>query len=161
MFNQMLEGVKEETIGFLFRIEVQIEEAPKEVTGVGIAPKLLGKGLTPSAQRRQQQLLYSAPAVDGAAGRGEIRCSYRTRRRYWATAGPARAPAKLPAPPVHRVGRRLASAPAVGQVVVVRPVAQRALPVRIRQEVQALPRGAHDHLILAADLGCRSWRNAR
>jgi preprotein translocase subunit SecA len=71
MFNQMLDGVKEETIGFLFRIEVQIEEAPKEVTGVGISPKLLGKGLTPSAQRGQQQLLYSAPAVDGAAGRGE------------------------------------------------------------------------------------------
>ncbi len=70
MFNQMLDGVKEEAIGFLFRIEVQVEQAPQEVTGVGAAPKLIGKGLSPAAQRRQQQLLYSAPAVDGEAGRG-------------------------------------------------------------------------------------------
>ncbi len=71
MFNQMLDGVKEDAVGLLFRLEVQIEEAPQEVTGVGTAPKVLGKGLTPAAQRRQQQLLYSAPAVDGVAGRGE------------------------------------------------------------------------------------------
>jgi preprotein translocase subunit SecA len=71
MFSQMLDGVKEEAIGFLFRIEVQVEQAPQEVTGVGAAPKLIGKGLSAAAQRRQQQLLYSAPAVDGAAGRGE------------------------------------------------------------------------------------------
>ena len=70
MFNQMLDGVKEEAIGFLFRIEVQVDQAPQEVTGVGAAPKLIGKGLSPAAQRRQQQLLYSAPAVDGEAGRG-------------------------------------------------------------------------------------------
>jgi preprotein translocase subunit SecA len=71
MFSQMLDGVKEEAIGFLFRIEVQVEQAPQEVSGVGTAPKLIGKGLNAAAQRRQQQLLYSAPAVDGAAGRGE------------------------------------------------------------------------------------------
>ena len=70
MFNQMLDGVKEEAVGYLFRIEVKVEEAPKEAVGVGAAPRLLGKGLS-SGPRPPQQLLYSAPAVDGAAGRGE------------------------------------------------------------------------------------------
>jgi preprotein translocase subunit SecA len=70
MFNQMLEGVKEEAVGFLFNLEVQVEEAP-QISGVGTAPvRLAGKGLSPAAQRRQQQLLYSAPAIDGEAGSG-------------------------------------------------------------------------------------------
>jgi preprotein translocase subunit SecA len=70
MFNQMLEGVKEEAVGFLFNLEVQIEEAP-QISGVGTAPvRLAGKGLSPAAQRRQQQLLYSAPVIDGEAGSG-------------------------------------------------------------------------------------------
>jgi preprotein translocase subunit SecA len=63
--------VKEEAVGLLFRIEVQVEQAPQEVTGVGATPKVIGRGLSAAAQRRQQQLLYSAPAIDGAAGRGE------------------------------------------------------------------------------------------
>jgi preprotein translocase subunit SecA len=73
MFSQMLDGIKEETVGFLFNIEVRIEEAPApevEVTGVGAAPmeihaKGLGKGARP-----QQALQYSAPVIDGAAGTG-------------------------------------------------------------------------------------------
>ncbi|HEY7225769.1 MAG TPA: preprotein translocase subunit SecA [Micromonosporaceae bacterium] len=70
MFQQMLEGVKEEAVGFLFRVQVQIEQAaPQEVSGVGAAPRLLGRGIAPS--RPPQQLLYSAPSVDGEAGRGE------------------------------------------------------------------------------------------
>jgi preprotein translocase subunit SecA len=72
MFSQMLDGVKEEAVGFLFNF--QLEEAPPpeaEVPGVGALPvKLAGKGLNPAAQRRQQQLLYSAPAIDGEAGSG-------------------------------------------------------------------------------------------
>ena len=31
MFNQMLDGVKEEAVGFLFNLEVQVEQAPQEV----------------------------------------------------------------------------------------------------------------------------------
>jgi preprotein translocase subunit SecA len=65
MFQQMLEGVKEETVGLLFRVEVRRE--PTEVAGVGAAPRLLG-GLAP---QRPVPLIYSAPAVDGEAGRGE------------------------------------------------------------------------------------------
>jgi preprotein translocase subunit SecA len=67
MFNQMLEGVKEEAVGFLFHFQ---PPQPQEVTGVGAAPVRLRGGQNQAAQRRQQQLLYSAPTIDGEAGRG-------------------------------------------------------------------------------------------
>jgi preprotein translocase subunit SecA len=66
MFQQMLDGVKEETVGLLFRIEVRPEQT--EATGVGAAPRLLGRALGP---QRQVPLTYSAPSIDGEAGRGE------------------------------------------------------------------------------------------
>src|SRR6185295_13634110 len=67
MFNQMLEGVKEEAVGFLYNLEVQVEEAPAvEVPGVGETPlSLRAKGL---GRRQQQQLMYSAPTIDGDSG---------------------------------------------------------------------------------------------
>ncbi len=58
MFDQMLDGIKEEAVGFLFNIEVQVEQAPQEVTGVGDDAEAHRQGLSPAAQRRQQQLLY-------------------------------------------------------------------------------------------------------
>ena len=66
MFNQMLEGVKEEAVGFLFHFQ---PPEPEQITGVGAAPVRL-RSQNQAAQRRQQQLLYSAPAIDGEAGRG-------------------------------------------------------------------------------------------
>jgi len=71
MFNQMLEGVKEEAVGYLYSLQPVREEEP-EVSGVGAAPvKLAIKGANQAAaQRRQQQLLYSAPDIDGEAGSG-------------------------------------------------------------------------------------------
>ncbi len=69
MFSQMLDGVKEEAVGYLFNLEVQIQEAD-EVAGVGEAPiAIRAKGLSRAAQRAQQ-LLYSAPTIDGEAGSG-------------------------------------------------------------------------------------------
>ncbi len=72
MFSQMLDGVKEEAVRLLFNLEVQVEQAaPVEISGVGAAPVALkAKGLSPARQRRQQQLLYSAPVIDGEAGTG-------------------------------------------------------------------------------------------
>jgi preprotein translocase subunit SecA len=75
MFNQMLDGIKEEAVGFMFNIEVQVEEAPAapqvEVEGVGAAPvEIRAKGI--GGGRRQQPLQYSAPAIDGAAGAGGV-----------------------------------------------------------------------------------------
>ena len=118
MFSQMLDGVKEEAVGLLFRIEVQVEQAPQEVTGVGAAPKVIGRGLSAAAQRRQQQLLYSAPAVDGAAGRGESQVMVeevpptalgngRSGPRVGAGSPGAQAASKRPA-----VGQAVGSAPA-------------------------------------------------
>jgi preprotein translocase subunit SecA len=69
MFAQMLDGVKEEAVGFLFHYQPPEEQ---EITGVGAAPVRL-RGQNQAAQRRQQQLLYSAPAIDGAAhGEGQV-----------------------------------------------------------------------------------------
>jgi preprotein translocase subunit SecA len=72
MFTTMLDAVKEEAVGFLFNIEVQVEEAPAvEVPGVGQTPvSLRAKGLDAGRRRQQQQLMYSAPAIDGEAGSG-------------------------------------------------------------------------------------------
>jgi preprotein translocase subunit SecA len=127
MFQQMLDGVKEEAVGYLFRIEVKVEEAPKEAAGVGAAPRLLGKGLS-SGPRPPQQLLYSAPAVDGAAGRGETPVlaqeappsALRGSGRSGASGAP-RDDAAQPGRPAARAGSPGAQAaskrPAAGQVV--------------------------------------------
>jgi len=91
MFNQMMDGIKEEAVGFLFNLEVQVEEAPTvtvdpskavplpaggvmgpdgdgdnmaESDRVEVRAKGLGGG------RRPQSLQYTAPAIDGEAGDG-------------------------------------------------------------------------------------------
>jgi len=65
MFATMLEGIKEETVGFLYNLQVRVEE-PEEAEEVS-RPALLVKGL---GRQQPQQLLYSAPAIDGEAGSG-------------------------------------------------------------------------------------------
>ena len=79
MFATMMDGIKEETVGFLFNIEVQVEEAappppttmavplPDATPHVEIHAKGLGGG-----GRSQRALQYSAPTIDGAAGSGSV-----------------------------------------------------------------------------------------
>jgi preprotein translocase subunit SecA len=55
LFAAMMDGIAEESVGFLFNLDVQIEG---EDDGVG------AKGLEP---RKQQQLSYSAPSETGEA----------------------------------------------------------------------------------------------
>jgi preprotein translocase subunit SecA len=75
MFAQMMDGIKEETVGFLFNLEVQVEEAPAPDTPstpsmplpvsepqIEIRAKGLGGSQTPRA------LQYSAPTIDGTGG---------------------------------------------------------------------------------------------
>jgi preprotein translocase subunit SecA len=81
MFAAMMDGIKEESVGFLFNLEVQIEDEPEEVEEVldveepmrrpvpdlsapREVPQIKAKGL----ERPQQpsQLSYSAPSEDGA-----------------------------------------------------------------------------------------------
>ncbi|NJC71554.1 preprotein translocase subunit SecA [Planosporangium thailandense] len=84
MFAQMLEGIKEEAVGFLFNIKVQIEEAPApegvEAESAEAAPavplpdtqshvEIRAKGL---GQRAPQALQYSSPTIDGEAGTGGV-----------------------------------------------------------------------------------------
>ena len=83
MFNAMLEAIKEESVGFLFNIEVQVEpvepeSGPAEVAASGNGdapappvaapaertPALSAKGLEPN--HRNDRLQYSAPTLDSA-----------------------------------------------------------------------------------------------
>ncbi|GAB2961664.1 preprotein translocase subunit SecA [Micromonospora polyrhachis] len=77
MFATMMDGIKEETVGFLYNLDVQVEEAQPEPAEEE-APVVLNqppveiraKGLGRSAQPRGLQ--YSAPTIDGEAGAGGV-----------------------------------------------------------------------------------------
>jgi preprotein translocase subunit SecA len=74
LFNSMMEGIKEESVGFLFNLEVQVADAEAEaeanrVEGVGepAQVEVRAKGL---GHREPAQLQYTAPSIDGEAGAG-------------------------------------------------------------------------------------------
>ena len=92
LFNAMMDGIKEETVGYLFNVEVQVgepvsEEAAEAIDGLSDAtgllpqvaaaaqskapaqPQISAKGLTPS---RPQHLEYSAPDETGGVVRGDL-----------------------------------------------------------------------------------------
>ncbi|MEO6826963.1 MAG: preprotein translocase subunit SecA [Microbacteriaceae bacterium] len=58
MFQQMMGQIREETVGFLFNLEVEVTAAPGEVANVQ------AKGLT-QADSGAEKLSYSAPSDDG------------------------------------------------------------------------------------------------
>ncbi|TMQ90239.1 preprotein translocase subunit SecA [Actinomadura soli] len=93
MFNAMLDGIKEESVGYLFHLEVEVEEQPAapavgaapvsvaktapdaeagedtpadEIEEADEAPAIKAKGL--DAPKRPTKLEYSAPTVDGDGG---------------------------------------------------------------------------------------------
>jgi len=77
MFATMMDGIKEETVGFLFNLEVQVEAAPAPAPAAEAAPlpmpddatiEIKAKGLGRAS--RPQGLQYSAPTIDGATGGG-------------------------------------------------------------------------------------------
>ncbi|MGK5444884.1 preprotein translocase subunit SecA [Micromonospora sp. URMC 105] len=73
MFATMMDGIKEETVGFLYNLEVQVQEPEPEAEEVQLLEKpveIRAKGLSRAPQ--QQGLQYSAPTVDGEAGRGAV-----------------------------------------------------------------------------------------
>ncbi len=82
LFNAMMDSIKEESVGYLFNVEVEVEqaapaieltptaapafgEAAQEQAAAVAAPSISAKGLGP---QRPQRLEYSAPTVDGEAG---------------------------------------------------------------------------------------------
>ncbi|WP_026876298.1 preprotein translocase subunit SecA [Jiangella gansuensis] len=69
LFAAMMDGIKEESVGLVFNLEVQVtkpsaEAAEAEVDGQA-APVVEAKGL--GGPQRPQQLQYTAPTVDGDA----------------------------------------------------------------------------------------------
>ncbi|MFC1413324.1 preprotein translocase subunit SecA [Streptacidiphilus sp. N1-12] len=79
MFAAMMEGIKEESVGYLFNLEVQVEQQVEEVpladSADGVAldkapedarPEIRAKGL--EAPQRPDRLHYTAPSVDGDGG---------------------------------------------------------------------------------------------
>ncbi|QKW06824.1 preprotein translocase subunit SecA [Streptomyces sp. NA04227] len=79
MFSAMMDGIKEESVGYLFNLEVQVEQQVEEVpvedaapakqdavpAGAG-RPEIRAKGL--EAPQRPDRLHFSAPTVDGEGG---------------------------------------------------------------------------------------------
>ncbi|GAA5000184.1 hypothetical protein GCM10025734_35040 [Kitasatospora paranensis] len=71
MFSAMMEGIKEESVGYLFNLEVQVEQQVEEVPvaedevsleKADARPEIRAKGLEAPARQR---LHYTAPTVDG------------------------------------------------------------------------------------------------
>ncbi len=59
LFSAMMDGIAEESVGFLFNLDVQVEETPADDEE---HPHLQAKGLEPKGE---QKLSYSAPSEDG------------------------------------------------------------------------------------------------
>ncbi|NJQ08599.1 preprotein translocase subunit SecA [Streptomyces lonarensis] len=74
MFTAMMEAIKEESVGYLFNLEVQVERKVEEVPvaegapapRAAEAPAIKAKGL--EAPQRTDRLHFSAPSVDGEGG---------------------------------------------------------------------------------------------
>ncbi|MGV9211429.1 preprotein translocase subunit SecA [Micromonospora sp. RB23] len=75
MFATMMEGIKEETVGFLYNVDVQVTEPEpdadsEEVKLLDKPVEIRAKGLNRAPQR--QGLQYSAPTIDGEASPGAV-----------------------------------------------------------------------------------------
>ena len=70
LFNSMMNGIKEESVGYLFNVEVSVDEEPTGALELGepgdaeAHPHVSAPGLGPA---RPLHLEYSAPSVDGEA----------------------------------------------------------------------------------------------
>ncbi|MFF1878036.1 preprotein translocase subunit SecA [Leifsonia sp. NPDC058230] len=94
MFQQMMGSIREETVGFLFNLEVEVNQAPGEVEVPNVAAKGLGRGQSDTG------LSYSAPSDDGGVEvrnqRGQIEqaATARAQRAAQQQAVPAAPPAQ-------------------------------------------------------------------
>ncbi|MGZ5408955.1 MAG: preprotein translocase subunit SecA [Aeromicrobium sp.] len=71
LFNAMMDAIQEESVGFLFNLEVQVEQDVEsdEAAEAAPAPHISAKGLQ---HEKQTNLSYSAPSSDGS---GEVEIS--------------------------------------------------------------------------------------
>ena len=63
MFAAMMDAIKEESVGYVFNLEVQVDQDDPEETPDEGHPEVVAKGL--DSPRRPTQLQYTAPTVDG------------------------------------------------------------------------------------------------
>jgi preprotein translocase subunit SecA len=70
LFNGMMEAIKEESVGFLFNLEVQVEEEKPAEAEAEHHVEVHAKGL--GAPSLPTNLQYSAPVIDGEAGAGAV-----------------------------------------------------------------------------------------
>jgi preprotein translocase subunit SecA len=72
LFTAMMEAIREESVGYIFNVEVQLEEGAEgdgqSPNGEADHPHISAKGL--DAPERPSELTYTAPSIDGD---GEIR----------------------------------------------------------------------------------------
>ncbi|TFB53909.1 preprotein translocase subunit SecA [Cryobacterium tagatosivorans] len=114
MFQQMMGQIREETVGFLFNLEVEVSQAPGSVAG----PIVEAKGLTPSSAG-EEKLSYTAPSDSGGVEvrnqRGQLQQAATDRARKAADVGDEAPEAEEPAQrgafgqpttPVNRAERR-------------------------------------------------------
>ncbi|HEU4913523.1 MAG TPA: preprotein translocase subunit SecA [Actinomycetes bacterium] len=71
MFAAMMDGIKEESVGYVFNLEVQVDEAAAQTADEEAHAELVAKGL--EVPRRPAQLQYTAPSVDGDASGQQVR----------------------------------------------------------------------------------------
>jgi preprotein translocase subunit SecA len=62
----MLESIKEESVGYLFNLEVQVESETEGTEEGATPPILVAQGLV--TPQRSERLQYSAPSVDEEGG---------------------------------------------------------------------------------------------
>ncbi|GLY14877.1 protein translocase subunit SecA [Kineosporia sp. NBRC 101677] len=67
LFQAMTEAIKEESIAYLFHVEVEVQQPAEEAGLAEDAPVLVAKGLV-GGQPRPAQLQYSAPSEDVGGG---------------------------------------------------------------------------------------------
>ena len=82
MFSVMLDGIKEDTVRYLFSLNVEVKEAEADnaqapATGKGRRPSPSSSAMTTVTARgpmpnQPEQLQYSSPTIDGAAGSGSV-----------------------------------------------------------------------------------------
>ncbi|GGO75702.1 preprotein translocase subunit SecA [Nonomuraea cavernae] len=83
MFSAMLEGIKEDSVGFLFNMEVEVQENPiveEEDAMVAETRSIIARGLR--GPERPAELEYSAPGEQGDVEHTRVRTSQAERAAY-------------------------------------------------------------------------------
>jgi preprotein translocase subunit SecA len=73
MFAAMMDAIKEESVGYVFNLDVQVEEDEEATAEAEDHPRLTAKGLQQDGGR-PAKLQYTAPTIDGdtAGGRTSV-----------------------------------------------------------------------------------------